>query len=82
MQAADDAREVRQVAVIDAQGKVAAHIGNKSSPVAVRHVGELGVRALNALRPPWRALHDPGWVRWNHQDHATTLPVMNPAASS
>jgi uncharacterized Ntn-hydrolase superfamily protein len=38
--AADDGRDVRQVAVIDAQGRVAAHTGAKCIPAAGHHVGE------------------------------------------
>ncbi len=38
--AADENREVRQVAVIDAQGKVAAHTGSKCIPMAGHHVGD------------------------------------------
>ena len=37
--AADDNREVRQVAIIDAQGRVAAHTGTKCIPMAGHHVG-------------------------------------------
>ena len=37
--AADENREVRQVAIIDAQGKVAAHTGSKCIPMAGHHVG-------------------------------------------
>jgi uncharacterized Ntn-hydrolase superfamily protein len=38
--AADENREVRQVAIIDAQGKVSAHTGSKCIPMAGHHVGE------------------------------------------
>ena len=38
--AADDNREVRQVAMIDAGGKVAAHTGSKCIPMAGHRVGE------------------------------------------
>ncbi len=38
--AADENREVRQVAMIDAVGKVAAHTGTKCIPMAGHHVGE------------------------------------------
>jgi uncharacterized Ntn-hydrolase superfamily protein len=38
--AADEGREVRQVAIIDAQGRVAAHTGSKCIPMAGQHVGE------------------------------------------
>ncbi len=38
--AADDGRDVRQVAMIDAQGRVAAHTGVKCIPSAGQHVGE------------------------------------------
>jgi uncharacterized Ntn-hydrolase superfamily protein len=38
--AADDGRDVRQVAMIDAQGRVAAHTGVKCIPSAGNHVGE------------------------------------------
>jgi len=38
--AADENREVRQVAMIDAAGKVAAHTGTKCIPMAGHHVGE------------------------------------------
>jgi len=38
--AADENREVRQVAIIDAQGKVAAHTGSKCIPMAGQVVGE------------------------------------------
>jgi uncharacterized Ntn-hydrolase superfamily protein len=38
--AADENREVRQVAIIDADGKVAAHTGSKCIPMAGHHVGE------------------------------------------
>jgi uncharacterized Ntn-hydrolase superfamily protein len=38
--AADENREVRQVAIIDAQGKVSAHTESKSIPMAGHHVGE------------------------------------------
>jgi uncharacterized Ntn-hydrolase superfamily protein len=38
--AADEGREVRQVAIIDAQGRVAAHTGSKCIPKAGQHVGE------------------------------------------
>src|SRR5262249_39073559 len=38
--AADDGRDVRQVAMIDASGRVAAHTGAKCIPSAGNHVGE------------------------------------------
>lgn len=38
--AGDENREVRQVAILDAQGKVAAHTGSKCIPMAGHHVGE------------------------------------------
>jgi uncharacterized Ntn-hydrolase superfamily protein len=38
--AADDGREVRQVAMIDAQGRVAAHTGTKDIPAAGHTVGK------------------------------------------
>ena len=38
--AADENREVRQVAIIDAAGKVAAQTGSKCIPMAGDHVGE------------------------------------------
>ncbi len=38
--AADENRDVRQVAMIDAKGKVAAHTGSKCIPMAGHHVGE------------------------------------------
>jgi len=38
--AADENREVRQVAMIDAQGRVAAHTGSKCIPMAGHHVGQ------------------------------------------
>jgi uncharacterized Ntn-hydrolase superfamily protein len=38
--AADDGRDVRQVALIDAQGRVAAHTGSKCIQAAGHHVGE------------------------------------------
>jgi len=38
--AADDGRDVRQVAMIDASGRVAAHTGAKCIPAAGNHVGE------------------------------------------
>src|SRR4051812_30336005 len=38
--AADENREVRQVAILDAGGKVAAHTGSKCIPMAGHHVGE------------------------------------------
>lgn len=38
--AADDNREVRQVAMLDASGRVAAHTGAKCIPAAGHHVGE------------------------------------------
>ncbi len=38
--AADENREVRQVAILDASGKVAAHTGSKCIPSAGHHVGE------------------------------------------
>ena len=38
--AADPEREVRQVAMIDAQGRVAAHTGKKDIPAAGQHVGK------------------------------------------
>ena len=38
--AADDNREVRQVAILDASGKVAAHTGAKCIPAAGHHVGD------------------------------------------
>jgi uncharacterized Ntn-hydrolase superfamily protein len=38
--AADENREVRQVASIDVQGKVSAHTGSKCIPMAGHHVGE------------------------------------------
>lgn len=38
--AADQGREVRQVAILDAGGKVAAHTGAKCIPAAGHHVGE------------------------------------------
>ena len=38
--AADENREVRQVAMIDAQGRVAAHTGSKCIPMAGHRVGE------------------------------------------
>jgi uncharacterized Ntn-hydrolase superfamily protein len=38
--AADEGRDVRQVAIIDAQGRVAAHTGSKCIPKAGQHVGE------------------------------------------
>lgn len=37
--AADDGRDVRQVAMIDASGRVAAHTGSKCIPAAGNHVG-------------------------------------------
>jgi uncharacterized Ntn-hydrolase superfamily protein len=37
--AADENREVRQVAMIDSQGRVAAHTGSKCIPMAGHHVG-------------------------------------------
>lgn len=37
---ADENREVRQVAMIDAQGRVSAHTGSKCIPMAGHHVGE------------------------------------------
>jgi uncharacterized Ntn-hydrolase superfamily protein/transglutaminase-like putative cysteine protease len=37
--AADENREVRQVAMIDAQGRVSAHTGSKCIPAAGHHVG-------------------------------------------
>jgi hypothetical protein len=37
--AADENREVRQVAMIDSQGRVAAHTGAKCIPMAGQHVG-------------------------------------------
>lgn len=38
--AADENREVRQVAILDASGKVAAHTGAKCIPAAGHHVGD------------------------------------------
>ena len=38
--AADEGREVRQVAMIDAHGQVAAHTGDSCIPAAGQHVGE------------------------------------------
>ena len=38
--AADDGRDVRQVAMIDASGRVAAHTGSKCIPSAGNHVGD------------------------------------------
>ena len=38
--AADESREVRQVTILDASGKVAAHTGSKCIPAAGHHVGE------------------------------------------
>jgi uncharacterized Ntn-hydrolase superfamily protein len=38
--AADEARDVRQVAMIDARGRVAAHTGAKCIPAAGHHVGD------------------------------------------
>ncbi|HLG16803.1 MAG TPA: DUF1028 domain-containing protein [Blastocatellia bacterium] len=38
--AGDDARDVRQVAMIDAQGRVMAHTGAKDIPAAGHHVGD------------------------------------------
>lgn len=38
--AADEGREVRQVAMIDAQGRVAAHTGKNCIPAAGHHVGK------------------------------------------
>jgi uncharacterized Ntn-hydrolase superfamily protein len=40
MLAADEGREVRQVAIVDARGNVAAHTGNKCVPAAGHRVGE------------------------------------------
>jgi uncharacterized Ntn-hydrolase superfamily protein len=37
--AADENRDLRQVAIIDAQGKVSAHTGSKCIPMAGHHVG-------------------------------------------
>jgi uncharacterized Ntn-hydrolase superfamily protein len=37
---ADENREVRQVAILDAQGRVSAHTGSKCIPMAGHHVGE------------------------------------------
>src|SRR5262249_23553277 len=38
--AADDGRDVRQVAMIDAQGRVSAHSGSKDIPSSGHHVGK------------------------------------------
>jgi uncharacterized Ntn-hydrolase superfamily protein len=38
--AADDGRDVRQVAMIDASGRVAAHTGSRCIPAAGNHVGD------------------------------------------
>jgi uncharacterized Ntn-hydrolase superfamily protein len=48
--AADESREVRQVAIIDAGGKVAAHTGNKCIPEAGHHIGENYSVQANLMR--------------------------------
>ena len=48
--AADESREVRQVAIIDSQGKVSAHTGNKCIPEAGHHVGENYSVQANLMR--------------------------------
>src|SRR5438105_10792866 len=55
--AGDDGRDVRQVAMIDASGRVAAHTGARCIPSAGNHVGEgYSVQAnLLANDPIWPA---------------------------
>lgn len=56
--AADEGRELRQVAVIDAQGRVAAHTGSKNIPAAGHFVGkQYSVQAnLMANEKVWPAM--------------------------
>ena len=56
--AKDEGREVRQVAIIDAQGRVAAHTGNKDIPKAGHAVGkDYSVQANMMLRDTvWGAM--------------------------
>jgi uncharacterized Ntn-hydrolase superfamily protein len=56
--AADDGRDVRQVAMIDASGRVAAHTGAKCIPAAGDHVGENYSVQANLMDKPtvWPAM--------------------------
>ena len=56
--AADDGRDVRQVAMIDAQGRVAAHTGSKCIAAAGHHVGASFSVQANLMDKPtvWPAM--------------------------
>jgi len=56
--AADDGRDVRQVAMIDAQGRIAAHTGRKCIAAAGNHVGKNFSVQANLMHKPtvWPAM--------------------------
>ena len=73
--AADDGRDVRQVAMIDASGRVAAHTGVKCIPAAGNHVG-VGYSVQANLMD-----NDTSGPRWRRRSRRRTATLPNGCSS-